>query len=69
MKRKECEEKIVELMREIYETYKQYNPVGNYLTLFLINDHIMANNSYFDEKSIDHEKKIHIYKDLSDDRG
>ena len=66
MTRKECEAKIVELMCEIYEAYKQYNPVGNYLALFLIGDALMGNNAHYDIKSIDYEKKIDFYKKLSD---
>ena len=69
MTREECEAKIVELMREIYETYKQYNPVGNYLALFLIGDALMGNNAYYDIKSIDYEKKIDFYKKFSDGAG
>lgn len=69
MERKECEEKIAELMQEIWDTYKQYNPVGDYLALFIKNDHMMGNNSYFDKKSIDHEKQIEFFKDLSEGAG
>ena len=69
MTREECEAKIVEMMREIYETYKQYNPVGNYLALFFKNGHMMGNNSYYDLKSIDHEKQIDFFEKLSDGAG
>lgn len=69
MKRKECEEKIAELMQEILDTYKQYNPVGDYLSLAIYDDLLMGNNRYYDETSIDYEKQIEFYKYLSEGTG
>jgi hypothetical protein len=47
MDRIECENRIVELLREIESVYKQYNPDGKYLAMFINGDTVTANNQYW----------------------
>ena len=60
MKRKECEEQIRDLMIQIRNVYKEYNPDGEYLSLAIMGDTLMANNMCFTE-SIDADHPVDIY--------
>lgn len=44
MKREECEKQIKDLMIQIRDVYMKYNPGGDYLTLSIMGDTLMANN-------------------------
>ena len=58
MTREVCEELIVAKIKEIAEIYREYNPDGTYLTMSIFDGRITVNNSYYDEKSVDANKKI-----------
>ena len=47
MTRKQAEENIIRLMEQIRNTYYQYNPSGDGLTLILSRNYISANNSFY----------------------
>ena len=50
MKREECEKQIIELMFQIRDVYRKYNADGDYLTLAIMGDTLMANNiAYADD--------------------
>lgn len=50
MEREECEKQIRDLMIQIDEIYHEYNPDGDYLTLAIMGDTLMANNmAYADD--------------------
>lgn len=50
MTRKECEQKILNKIKEIREIYKEYNPDGDYLTISINpqTGYIAFNNAYYD---------------------
>lgn len=48
MTRIECEQKILEKLDEIREIYLQYNPGGDYLSLFCSKSGTSVNNEYWD---------------------
>ena len=59
MTRKEAENKIVELMKQIREVVLEYNPEEDYLTMAMTSwdgalDTFSFNNSYFTRESIDY---------------
>ena len=58
MERKECEEKMMEKLKEIVDIYKQYNPKGDYLSMCYTEFGIMINNEFY---SNDKEKPINIF--------
>jgi len=45
--RQECEEQILELLKEIREVYREYYPQGEYLTMCLNEGTIHFNNAWF----------------------
>lgn len=50
MKRKECEKQIRDLMIQIRDVYMKYYPDGEYLSLAIMGDTLMANNmAYADD--------------------
>lgn len=49
MKRKECEKQIIDLMIQIRNVYKEYNPDGEYLSLAILDNTLMAYNMYTDD--------------------
>ena len=49
--RKECEEQILELLKEIREVYRDYNPQGEYLSMCLNSGSIHFNNAWFSKES------------------
>ena len=51
LKRNECEEQILELLEEIKQVYRRYNPDGEYLTMVISGTHISANNAYWEKDS------------------
>ena len=64
MKREECEAKIIELMTEIWNTYKKYNPDGNYMDVSIIDGFMHGNNSHYIKNSKDSEKPIDFGQEL-----
>lgn len=49
MNRKECENQILEKLREIKDIAKQYDKSGKvYLNLSIMDDYMMANNRYYE---------------------
>lgn len=49
MEREECQKQIRELMIQIRDVYRKYNPDGNYLAMFIEGDHLMVNNAYWED--------------------
>lgn len=67
-KEKECMDKIVRLAREIVNTYREYNPEGNYLNICFSGERRMVsgvptlkiNNNYWEDSfKIEHTEAIH----------
>lgn len=54
-KERECTDKIVRLVREIVNTYREYNPDGNYLHIFFLGvgktevPKVTINNNYWED--------------------
>ena len=44
MKREECQKQILDLMIQIHDVYRKYNAGGEYLSLGIVGDTLMANN-------------------------
>ena len=44
MKRNECQKQIIDLMIQIRDVYRKYNAGGEYLSLAIMGDTLMANN-------------------------
>lgn len=57
-KRKECEKQIRDLMIQIRDVYKEYNPDGEYLSFAIMGDTLMANNMHFTDDA-DHPLDIY----------
>lgn len=58
MKRKECQKHIRDLMIQIRDVYKEYNPGGEYLSLAIMGDTLMANNMKYTDDA-DHPFDIY----------
>lgn len=58
MKREECEKQIIDLMIQIRDVYKEYNADGEYLSLAILSDALMAYNME-DEGEADHPLDIY----------
>ena len=58
MKRKECEKQIIDLMLQIRDVYSKYNADGDYLTLAIMGDTLMANNMAYEDDA-DHPLDIY----------
>lgn len=56
----ECETKIMEKLKEIWNIYHEYNPEGTYLDMFILDDFMACNNRDWDEDS---EKPIYTVLD------
>lgn len=48
MTKVECESIIIEKLKEIMSIYHEYNPEGNRLSLYVMNDHYSVNNDYYE---------------------
>lgn len=49
MTRTECEAAILRKMIEIEEIYKEYNPDGNYLSMYILDGHYSVRNDSREE--------------------
>ena len=58
MEREECEKQIRDLMIQIRDVYRKYNADGEYLSLAIIGDTLMANNMEYEE---DADRPLNIY--------
>lgn len=47
MTKNECEDKIMEKLREIRDIYHEFNPNGIYLTMYIQNGNLYINNAYW----------------------
>ena len=47
MDREECEKQIRDLMIQIHDVYRKYNPKGKYLSMCINGDAVCANNAFF----------------------
>lgn len=47
MKRKECQKQIIDLMIQIRDVYRKYNADGEYLSLAIMGDTLMADNMHY----------------------
>ena len=61
MKREECEKQIKDLMIKIRNVYKEYNPDGEYLSLAIMGDTLMAYNMAYADDA-DHPVDIIYYE-------
>lgn len=61
MKREECEKQIKDLMIKIRNVYKEYNPDGEYLSLAIMDNTLMANNMCFTD---DADHPVDIYYEI-----
>lgn len=65
-KERECTDKIVQLTKEIVNTYREYNPDGNYLDICFLGEGktevpiVNINNNYWEDSlKIKHTEVIH----------
>lgn len=58
MKRKECEKQIIDLMIQIRDVYRKYNAGGEYLSLAIMGDTLMADNMGYTDDA-DHPLDIY----------
>ena len=58
MEREECEKQIRDLMIQIRDVYRKYNADGEYLSLAIIGDTLMANNMEYED---DADRPLNIY--------
>lgn len=58
MKREECEKQIRDFMIQIHNVYKKYNADGEYLSLAIMGDTLMANNM---EYADDADRPLNVY--------
>ena len=58
MDREECKKKIIDLMIQIHDVYKKYNPGGDYLSLAIMGDTLIANNMAYGDDA-DHPLEIY----------
>lgn len=58
MKRKECEKQIIDLMIQIRDVYRKYNAGGEYLSLAIMGDTLMADNA---DNADDADHPLDIY--------
>lgn len=63
MKREECEKQITDLMIQIRDVYKKYNPDGNYIGMFILEDTVHAYNAYCSNKD-DADHPLDMYYDI-----
>ena len=67
-----CEAKIAQQVREMWETYLQYNPDGQYLTIAVLDGStIMFSNEYTGadiDKPIEYHKRNAIRKESEDEK-
>ena len=69
MKRKECEKQIIDLMLQIRDVYSKYNADGDYLTLAIMGDTLMANNMAYEDDA-DHPLDIYyVIKQIEKEHG
>lgn len=58
MKRKDCKKQIIDLMIQIRDVYRKYNADGEYLSLAIMGDTLMANNMEYTDDA-DHPLDIY----------
>ena len=58
MDREECEKQIRDLMIQIRDVYRKYNADGEYLSLAIIGDTLIANNMEYEENA---DRPLSIY--------
>ena len=58
MEREECEKQIRDLMIHIRDVYRKYNADGEYLSLAIIGDTLIANNMKYEDDA-DHPLDIY----------
>ena len=51
MTKQECENLILEKLKEIDKIHKEYNPNGKHLSMYIIDDSFVVNNVYWDNDS------------------
>ena len=64
MKRKECQKQIIDLMIQIYDVYRKYNPKGKYISMFIKDGFASANNAYYKLHSVDADHPLEMYYDI-----
>lgn len=52
MTRRECEQAIVEKLREIWDIYQEYYPGGDHISLIVTGDSAMVYNAHWDEDTL-----------------
>lgn len=61
MEREECEKQIRDLMIQIYDVYRKYNPKGKYISMCISGDTVLANNAFF---LGDEDRPLDMYYDI-----
>lgn len=64
MEREECQKQIRDLMIQIRDVYKEYNPDGKYLSMFINGDDLedlMVNNTYWND---DADRPLDMYYEI-----
>lgn len=58
MKKEECQKRIIDLMIQIHDVYREYNADGKYLSIAIMGDTLMANNMIYKDDA-DHPLDIY----------
>lgn len=64
MNKEECEKKLVNKIKEMWDIYKEYNPEGDFINVCISNENLIINNKYFGE---DGNKPIDYYENLAEE--
>lgn len=47
MNKEECEKKLVNKIKEMWDIYKEYNPEGDFINVCISEENLIINNKYF----------------------
>lgn len=62
MDREKCENLMIDMAKDMWDTYKQYNPAGKYLTFYAIEDETGVSICVGNDVENDKEKPIDKWK-------
>lgn len=64
MTKEECEKKLVNKIKEMWDIYKEYNPEGDFINVYISNGILTINNRYY---GADGNKPIDYWDHLAEE--
>lgn len=64
MTKEECEKKLVNKIKEMWDIYKEYNREGDFINVCISNENLIINNKYFGD---DGNKPIDYWEHLAEE--